>query len=543
VFARRWKPTRTSLAVAGIVCFALGCAAVVQHDVGWNEYSHFAQVRAFDRGTPIIDRYRHTTGDRAIYHHHFYSDKAPGFGFYLTPIYHVARAIHLVRPKGFNTIHLLVLFGCTLPVLIMMLLAYRYLERRGERNGALVGLTLGFGTMLLPFSTMLFSHAFSACLGFVAFYLLWREREREQGSLALIAGAGVVVGYAVSSEYPVGLLALLGAIYVGWRRQPLRALVAYGAGVLVGLLPLLLYDAWAFGSPFHLSYSYVAANSSGVLGLGAPSVRNALRLLVADRGLFVVNPVTAAAIAGIVLLWREGRRHDALVPGAVVATFFAYNACYYLPFGGGVPGPRFLVSILPFLALPLAAAYRRAPLATLALGAASAATMTVAMITVPILSTVSPTSVWWRDLEHGHFHVPTFSIVAFGILALLAVVLVARATPRPKISRLDVELTVLGLGSWWAFKRVAPALFAQDLSSREVWGLFALVVLGIALTALIIRLARGSQLVLLAAVPILLLGLRRFDHTTVAVCLALAALALVIAVSWRTRIAARASPA
>ena len=42
VFARGWKPSRTSFAVAGIVCFALGCAAIVQHDVGWNEYSHLA---------------------------------------------------------------------------------------------------------------------------------------------------------------------------------------------------------------------------------------------------------------------------------------------------------------------------------------------------------------------------------------------------------------------------------------------------------------------------------------------------------------------
>jgi hypothetical protein len=169
--------------------------------------------------------------------------------------------------------------------------------------------------------------------------------------------------------------------------------------------------------------------------------------------------------------------------------------------------------------------------------------MMAATFTVPILSTVLPTSVWWRDVEHGHFNVPTFSIVAFLILALIAVVLVARATPLPKISRLDLELAVLGVGSWWAFKRAAPALFAQDLSSRYVWGLFALVILGIALTALIIRLARGSQLVLLAAVPILLLGLRRFDHTTEATLLALAALALVIAVSWRTRTAAPIKPA
>jgi hypothetical protein len=544
VFAQRWIPARPSwrisLGVVGLVCFALGCAAVVQHDIGWNEYSHFAQVRAFDRGTPIIDRYRHTTGDRAIYHHHFYSDKAPGLGFYLTPVYHVARAIKLVRPKGFITMHLLVLFACTLPALIIMLLSYWLIREREAGPGALTALTLGFGTMLLPFSTILFSHVFSACLGFAAFCLLWRERELGRGGLPAIAGAGLLAGYAISSEYPLGLLALLLGCYVAWRPQPARPLATYAAGVLVGLIPLLLYDWWAFGSPFHLSYSYVAANASGVLGLGAPSVNNALRLVFADRGLFIVNPVTAAALAGIVILYREGRRRDALVPAVVIAAYLAYNACYYLPFGGGVPGPRFLVTILPFLAVPLAAAYRRAPLATLALAVVSAATMAAATFTVPILSTVTPTSIWWRRLAHGHFSTPTVCVVLFAIFALGAILLVARATPRPRISRLDLELTVLGLGSWWAFRQAAPAMFAQDLASGHVWGLAALGVLALALIIVILRVARGRQLALVAAIPILLLGLRRFDHTTIAICLALVALALVLAVSWRARSAAHA---
>jgi hypothetical protein len=528
------------LAVAGILCFALGCAMVVQHDVGWNEYSHFAQVRAFDRGTPIIDRYAHTTGDRAYYHHNFYSDKAPGLGFYLVPVYHVARAIHLVRPAGFNTIHLLVLFACTLPAALIMLLGLWLVRKRDAGPGAVAALTLGFGTILLPFSTILFSHVFSACLGFAAFCLLYREREHHRGGLPAIAGAGVLVGYGISTEYPLAVLAVLLGLYVLWRKDPAKPALAYGAGVLVGLIPLLVYDAWAFGSPFHLSYSYVAANSSGVLGVGAPSIRNALRLLVADRGLFVVNPVTAAAIAGIVVLWREGRRRDAIVPAAVCAGYFAYNACYYLPFGGGVPGPRFLITMLPFLTLPLAAAYRKAPLATLALGIVSAATMVTATFTVPILSTVTPTSVWLRDFEHGHFSTSTFSIIAFGILALVAVVLVARATPRFQVTRLDLELTVIGLGCWWAFRRVGPALFAQDLAKGYVWGLAALVVLGVALTIVIVRLIRGSQLALLAVVPIIALGARRFDHTTIALCLAGVSLALVIAVAWRARAAAPA---
>ena len=45
----------------------------------------------------------------------------------------------------------------------------------------------------------------------------------------------------------------------------------------------------------------------------------------------------------------------------VAAAYFIYNAGYWLPFGGGTPGPRFLIPALPFLALGLAFAYRRLP--------------------------------------------------------------------------------------------------------------------------------------------------------------------------------------
>ncbi len=525
---RKWQ---LSLGLLAVLCFVVAAGAVEQEQLGWNELSHFGQVRAFDRGTPIIDRYQRATGDKAYYHGHYYSDKAPGLALLTVPVYHIARTTHLERPGGQQTVHLLVIFGCTIPVAVIMLLGCWLVQRREPGQGPAVAVTLGLGTLLLPFATVFFSHVLSACLGFAAFCLLWRERERGHG-LALIAGAGVLTGYAVSTEYPLAILAVLFAVYVAWREKPIKPLLAYGIGGVVGLLPLLLYDWWAFGSPFHLSYSYVAANSSGVLGLGAPNLRNAVRLLVSDRGLFVVTPVVAAGIAGIAILWREGRRMDALFPAVVVLAYFVYNVCYYLPFGGGVPGPRFLITMLPFLAVPLGTAYRKAPITTSVLGIASAVIMTVATLAGPDLSTESPTSTWWKRLELGHFRTPISTVWIFGIFAVLAILIAVVATPKRRIARLDLELAALCLGSWFAITRAGPALLASDLATKHVWGMLVLIVLVVALAATITRLASGDRLALFAGIPLVALAVRRFDHTTLALVLVALSLCLL---AWRMR--------
>jgi hypothetical protein len=517
--------------VLAIILCGLACASVEQHMIGWNEHSHFAQVRAFDRGTPIIDRYHTTTGDRAFYRGHFYSDKAPGMAFLLVPVYHLARITGVTspggtvgaQPGGIGMVHLLVLFGCVLPAVIIMLLGYRLVERGDPGQGAAAALTLGFGTLLLPFATILFSHVLSAALGFGAFYLLWRARERG-GSLALTAAAGALAGYAVGIEYPMALLAGLLGLFVVWRRDPVKPALAYGAGLIVGLIPLLAYDWWAFGSPLHLSYSYVAANSSGVLGLGAPSLRSALALLISGRGLFVVTPVTAAAIAGIVVLYREGRRLEAIVPAVVAAAYFAYNACYYLPFGGWVPGPRFLITVLPFLAVPLGAAYRKAPVATLSLAVISAATMITATLTQPLLPVTSPTSIWWTRLGNGTFGTHGVTIILFAIFAVLAIAVGVRATPRPRLTRIDLELAALGVGTWFAMESGAQPLLAHVAVSEVTWGLVVLLVIGIALTASVTYVARGRQLALLAGIPLIVLSPWWFHHPTL--MFALAAIAL-----------------
>jgi hypothetical protein len=70
-------------------------------------------------------------------------------------------------------------------------------------------------------------------------------------------------------------------------------------------------------------------------------------------------------------------RAAALVCGLVTLLFVLVDAGYFLPYGGGSPGPRFVGAALPFLALGLASAYERFRRPTLVLAGVSATTMSV----------------------------------------------------------------------------------------------------------------------------------------------------------------------
>src|SRR5207248_2325923 len=108
-------------------------------------------------------------------------------------------------------IHLLALVGCLIPAAILLLLVASFVELYQPGAGPAVAIMLGLGSLLLPYSTMFFSHVLAACLGFAAYYLLGVER-RARGEPLLLAGAGLLAGLAVTTEYPLAILAaLLGA--------------------------------------------------------------------------------------------------------------------------------------------------------------------------------------------------------------------------------------------------------------------------------------------------------------------------------------------
>jgi hypothetical protein len=458
-------------------------------DVGWNQGSHYALVEALDRGEARIDPFRWQTGDVAWVDGHFYSTKAPGLSLLAVPPYAALEAVgatDVIADRTANrweaariTVWGLSLWAVVVPAAILLLLVRSVAERIEPGFGSATALTLGLGTLVLPFASLFFSHVLSACLGFGAFTLLWRER-LSRPRLLLVGGAGLLVGLAVTVEYSLAIVGLaLGLYALAGQAAKVRRALAYLAGGVVGVFPLVLYNQLAFGSITHLSYAdavsrlghsghaVLGANSTGFFGVEAPSPRVFIDLLFSSRGMFTLSPVLAMSIIGLVILYRRGWRAETFTISLVAIAFLLFNSGYFLPYGGQVPGPRLLVPVLPFVAIPLAASYRRYPSCTIGLAAASVVMMVTATATRPLLPGANTAS-WVTHAAAGDFQttVALFAGVRHGWLVVIpflipvaaAIVFAVLATPRPAIERRETGAALALLLGWAVMASVVPRL-------------------------------------------------------------------------------------
>ena len=162
--------------------------------------------------------------------------------------------------------------------------------------------TFGLGTLMSSMAVASFDHVPAAALTFAAFVLAWARRPLT---------AGLVAGMAVVVEYETGLVALLVGGYI--LLAGVRPLARYALGLVPGALVLAAYDWAAFGSPFHLSYRYVANGytadqEAGFFGIHRPRCTRSESSWSATAACSVDSPVLAAAALGLLLLWRRGRQ-------------------------------------------------------------------------------------------------------------------------------------------------------------------------------------------------------------------------------------------
>ncbi len=483
---RRRTSNKRRLGLAAILLVGLAYATMIQ-SFSWNQTSHYDLIRSLNQDRTTIDQYQENTGDKAYYKGHWYSARAPGLALFSLPFYDALNLAgveswtdrHVAPPNhpGDEMIYLVGLWANVLPGLILLLLVGFLAERIEPGYGAATAVILGLGTLTLPLSTLLFSHVFCACLGFAAFVLMWREREGPPNPWYL-GVAGLLMGYAGSSEYPMFFAAVVLGLYLLSRRDSFTPMGLfsragpYVLGGLIGIVPLALYNHYAFHSWTHLAYSNIPRQQQGFFGIGLPSLRVLATLLLDSRGLLTISPVLIMGAVGTWMLYKRGKRAEALAIVGICVCYLGYNSGYYLPFGGGFMGPRFLMTLMPFIALPIGIALKRYPGPTIALAGVSLTTTIIATVTHPLIGYETEAVTWMRYVREGLFQ-PTIAsayglgrgwggIWPFFLAAGAAVVLATLATARTRISNSSLRAGALALIGWCAFAVLAPTLLGID---------------------------------------------------------------------------------
>ena len=414
---------RKRLALAAILLVGLAYATMIQ-SFSWNQTSHYDLIRSLDKDGTTIDAYQENTGDKVYYKGHYYSARAPGLALFALPFYDTLNLVNADswaqriegaarrrrddlpdRPVGQRAAG-----PAAAAARVARGRALRARLRRGRgrrarpRHDGAAALDAAVLARLhrVPRLRRVRADAARArrarqarcCSRSPA----WRWATRSPPSTRCSSSPLVLGLYLLSRRdafTPLGVLRRAGA---------------YIAGGVVGIVPLLLYNHYAFHSWTHLAYSDVPRQQKGFFGIDVPSLKVLATLLFDSRGLLTLSPVLLMGAIGTVLLLQtrearrgaDDRRHLPLLRGLQLRLLPALRRRLHGPalpdHDAAVPGrPRSGI------------AFKRFPGPTIALAAVSIATTVIATITHPLIGYETEIVVWARYLREGLFQ-PTIAI-------------------------------------------------------------------------------------------------------------------------------------
>ncbi len=357
-----------------------------------NDGSHFALVNTMveHKSFELEENIRFAKHDSAVSSGKIYSDRAPGFAFFLYQfnyaLYPVKDFMQMIDFDSFAflktdyqedqricMLQLAPAFCCALIFLAIFFLL-RQLSYKPQVS-ALVALSFCLGTILLKYGTLLYSHIFATLLVTLS-YMFAIRYAKDKGKHFLCAST-FLLAYAVISEYMTIFLFLPLLIFYLYRSRKDFLRVSHITVFLVsGLIPAILlmsYNRMNFGGLFSLAQfhhsTYVFYHNFGSIFFGTDFLYNARTLLffspkyvsLAD-GTVTISPEYVTLFGGSVFLVfifllpftytvlkkKPGPEHILFLSGFILSaiSIFAYTLCT----GGIDLNYRHMLFAVPLLA-------------------------------------------------------------------------------------------------------------------------------------------------------------------------------------------------
>ncbi|MCX7919158.1 MAG: hypothetical protein N3A72_06025 [bacterium] len=432
----------------------------IHQNPGWNVTTRMDFIYAVvDQGTLSIDAYYHQpskeyyTGDVAEYNGQHYSDKAPGLALLGIPVY--AGFINLAdiigwHPSPLISRYIVTLFTVGLLSATLGVILYRFLAvfDANNQNRVMVVCAYAFGTIAFPYSTLFFSHIPAAVFCFLGFYLIFtkiryqpvevrnqmgeaRKQQNRTTSYWLLA-SGFFAGYALITEYPVGLIVFGLVVYLYLQRKKIHDVILFLVPIFICLLIPAMINYLQFGTPFALGYQYEKLDefrtgmSRGLFGITVPSLKTLYGITVHPfRGLFFWSPVLILSLFGFYHFYREKKfRNEFWLFLVIVVVFFLFNISYFAWWGGWATGPRHIIPILPFLSIPMIYLFSRLKKLSLGLSLISIGLMIIATAADPQVPQSYLYPLWEFALPRLMYGIVTLNLgsLLFGLQGLTSLI-------------------------------------------------------------------------------------------------------------------------
>ena len=440
-------------------------------DPGANVFAHIDQAAAIvEEGTLSIDRFvKPPDGPNTVdwsrgRDGRFYPAKAPGLSFAALPVlamlYRAESAMGIEPFKADWLRRNLVLVNWAMNSLVSalaMTLLLRLVLTLGvePRHALLAVLSIALGTAYYPYATTYAAHSAAANFIVAAAYCVFVGTPSTRKD----ALAGLLVGCAVTCDYAAAFAVVVLAAVLWVRRTP--ALLPFALGGLLPLAFLVWYHTTVFGGPAVTAYRSMNPRISPPDGrlLRIPQTSTLITLLLSPyRGLFFYSPVLLLALVGA---WRTLRSSQQSVKTSqpfaerdrrliiwtgitLFALWFAFNACYYIWWGGWTAGSRYIVPGLVLLAPAVAVGFGVAPrigVMLLAISIANQLAVSTVVVMVnddilnPLRDVIYP-SFWRGDFQRSNVSVFLFglsglwSLLPLALSASLAAFFLARQVAR-----------------------------------------------------------------------------------------------------------------
>jgi hypothetical protein len=294
-------------------------------------------------------------GDTFMYNGRQYAAKQPGQFMAGAVVYFFLRLFGVTYSSNYTLTSALVTFFTSSLAIAAAAVAVFRIARLFTGGKSLAwplasAMFYAFGTTAFAYSGFAYHDTLASAYLVIASYLIMllaQRRVSERNAALLAGGAGTLLGLTLTTSMLPFFMVLVAGIYLISTNKWKTSLVAL-AGALVGLAPMLIYNARSFGNPL-LSPNLAGVYPDSFLHFNLQNSIGKAWFYFSEITLY--DPILWLGILGLVFYPRVLRRERLILVGLLIVHAFqvldidTHGGCHY--------GPRFLLPVLPFAVIGL----------------------------------------------------------------------------------------------------------------------------------------------------------------------------------------------